>query len=49
MLMHLANISYRLGRTLYFDSSSMTCEGDAEANRMFTRNCRGPLVVPAKI
>ncbi|MGH9666255.1 MAG: Gfo/Idh/MocA family protein, partial [Bryobacteraceae bacterium] len=37
-LVHLANISYRLGRTLYFDAETLTCKGDAEANRMFTRD-----------
>jgi hypothetical protein len=31
--MPLANISYRLGRTLYFDSASMTCKCDAERRR----------------
>ena len=34
---HLANISYRTGRTLYFDPVSYTCKGDAEATAMFTR------------
>ena len=48
-LIHLANISYRLGRTLYFDSETMTVEGDAEANRMFTRHYRAPFVVPEKV
>ena len=42
----LANISYRLGRTLNFDAATMTCKGDAEANKMFTRNYRAPFVVP---
>ena len=46
---HLANISYRLGRTLHFDGATMTCKGDPEANRMFTRNYRAPFVVPAKV
>ncbi len=31
-LVHLANISYRLGRTLNFDAASYSCAGDAEAN-----------------
>ncbi len=48
-LMHLANISYRVGRTLTFDSQTLTCVGDAEANRMFTRNYRKPFVVPEKV
>jgi hypothetical protein len=47
MLVHLANISYRLGRTLYFDPETYTCKGDAEANAMFTRTrYRAPYVVP---
>jgi Oxidoreductase family, C-terminal alpha/beta domain len=47
MLVHLANISYRLGRTLYFDPDTYTCKGDAEANAMFTRTSyRAPYVVP---
>ncbi|HUS06036.1 MAG TPA: Gfo/Idh/MocA family oxidoreductase [Bryobacteraceae bacterium] len=48
-LMHLANISYRLGRTLNFDSTKMEVVGDAEANRMFTRKYRAPFVVPEKV
>jgi predicted dehydrogenase len=47
MLVHLANISYRLGRTLYFDAETYTCKGDVEANAMFTRQqYRAPFVVP---
>jgi predicted dehydrogenase len=46
VLVHLANISYRLGRSVKFDAATMTCPGDAEANRMFTRNYRAPFVVP---
>jgi len=49
VLIHLANISYRLGRTLNFDAATMTCKGDAEANRMFTRPYRAPFVVPEKV
>ncbi|MFB3827257.1 MAG: Gfo/Idh/MocA family protein [Bryobacteraceae bacterium] len=48
-LIHLANISYRLGRTLYFDAETWSCKGDAEATRMFTRPYRPPYVVPEKI
>jgi predicted dehydrogenase len=46
VLIHLANISYRLGRTLNFDASSMSCVGDTEANEMFTRDYRAPFIVP---
>jgi hypothetical protein len=49
VLVHLANISYRLGRTLNFDAGSMTCPGDQEATRMFTRNYRAPFVVPVSV
>jgi len=48
-LVHLANISYRLGRTLHFDAESYSCKGDAEANAMFKRNYRKPFVVPDKV
>jgi predicted dehydrogenase len=48
-LVHLANISYRLGRTIHFDSEKYICPGDAEATKMFTRNYRTPFVVPAKV
>jgi predicted dehydrogenase len=48
MLIHLANISYRTGRTLYFDPVKYVCKGDAEATAMFTRNAyRAPFTVPA--
>ena len=46
-LVHLANISYRLGRTLHWDSQKMECTGDAEANTMLTREYRSD-VVPAR-
>jgi len=46
---HLANISYRVGRTLHFDSKTMTCIGDAEANKMLTRAYLKPFVVPEKV
>jgi hypothetical protein len=49
VLVHLANISYRVGRTLYFDEKTMTCIGDAEANRLLTRDYRAPFVVPARV
>ncbi len=48
-LVHLANISYRLGRTLHFNPDTYSCTGDAEANRMFTQSYRKPFVVPDKV
>jgi len=47
LLIHLANISYRTGRTVYFDPNTYSCPGDAEATAMFTRaQYRAPFVVP---
>jgi predicted dehydrogenase len=48
-LVHLANISYRLGRTLHFDAASYSVTGDAEANKMFRRTYRKGFVVPEKV
>lgn len=48
-LVHLANISYRLGRTLHFDAASYSCTGDEEADRMFRREYREPFVVPESV
>ncbi len=48
-LMHLGNISYRLGRAVTFDSKTMACVGDEQANRLLTRNYRAPFVVPEKV
>jgi len=49
VLVHLANISYRVGRTLEFDADSLSCKGDPEATAMFTRKYREPFVVPEKV
>jgi predicted dehydrogenase len=46
MLVHLANISYRVGRTIYFDPETYSCKGDAEANALFRRKYRAPFEVP---
>jgi len=45
-LIHLANISYRLGRSLEFDPETLTFPRDGEANRMLTREYRAPFVLP---
>jgi hypothetical protein len=47
--MHLANISYRVGRTLHWDPKTLTCVGDPQANALLTRTYRAPFVVPAKV
>jgi predicted dehydrogenase len=49
VLVHLANISYRLGRTINFDPATMAITGDAEAAKMMTREYRKPFVVPEKV
>ncbi|HEX8985581.1 MAG TPA: Gfo/Idh/MocA family oxidoreductase [Bryobacteraceae bacterium] len=49
ILVHLANISYRLGRSLRFDAETYSCPGDEEATAMFTRPYRAPFVVPALV
>ena len=46
VLIHLANISYRLGRTVNFDAANYSITGDKEATAMFTRQYRAPFVVP---
>jgi hypothetical protein len=45
-LIHLANISYRLGRSLDFDPETLTFPRDTEASRMLTRKYRAPFVLP---
>ncbi len=45
-LVHLANISYRLGRSLNFDPRQERFVGDDEANRMLRREYRPPFTVP---
>ena len=47
-LAHLGNISYRLGRVLHFDPAQERFKGDAEADRMLTREYREPYAVPAR-
>ena len=48
-LVHLANISYRLGRKLSWDSAPQRFANDPEADAMLTRNYRAPYVLPAMI
>ena len=48
-LMHLGNISYRLGRAINFDPVKLEITGDKEAAAMMTRNYRAPFVVPSKV
>lgn len=46
VLIHLANISYRLGRTLDIDTESLTVLKDEEANMMLGKEYRYPFVLP---
>jgi predicted dehydrogenase len=51
-LAHLANVSYRLGRTLHFDPVSQMVKGDEEANHLLRDGDRGyrtPYVVPENV
>jgi len=48
-MVHLANISYRTGRELTFDSHSERFVDDDQANSYLTRNYRHPYVVPKKV
>jgi len=51
-LVHLANTSYRLGRTLNFDPETEQVIGDDEANRLLRdagRGYRAPFVVPEEV
>jgi len=51
-LIHLANASYRLGRTLHFDPATEQVLADAEAKRMLRDDDRGyrePFVIPEHV
>lgn len=48
-LIHLANISYRLGRTLNFDPDKEKFIDDKEADQMLTREYREPFVIPENV
>ena len=48
-LVHLSNISYRLGRTVDFDPVKEQILKDPEANAMLRRKYRDPFTVPEKV
>jgi predicted dehydrogenase len=48
-LVHLANASYRLGRTIYFDPAKEEVIGDAEAAKLLRGSYREPFVLPEKV
>lgn len=49
MLVNLANVSYRLGRTIHFDGASQKIVGDDEASRMLHGTFRAPFTVPENV
>jgi predicted dehydrogenase len=49
VLSHLANISFRTGRKLIFNSETETFNNDVEANSYLSRNYRYPFVVPNEV
>jgi len=48
-LVHLANASYRMGRTLRFDPAQELVIGDEEANRLLRGSYRPPYIVSEEI
>ena len=48
-LIHLANISYKLGRTIDFDPEKMQIKNDPEANSMLTKEYRKPFILPENV
>ena len=48
-LVHLANASYRLGRTIHLDPQTEMVVGDAEATAMLKGTYRAPFVVPESV
>jgi hypothetical protein len=46
---HLANIAYRIGRTVRVSDATGRFLGDDQANSMFSRNYRAPYVVPENV
>lgn len=48
-LVHLANASYRLGRTIQFDPEKEEVIGDPEATEMLKGTYRAPFIVPENV
>jgi predicted dehydrogenase len=48
-LCHLANIAYRVDRTVHFDGATETFRDDAEASALLTRPDRPPFVIPKSV
>jgi predicted dehydrogenase len=48
-LVHLANASYRLGRTINFDPQTESVINDAEATELLKGSYRAPFIVPEQV
>ena len=48
-LCHLANIAYRVDRTVHFDHESETFKNDSDANALLSRPARKPFEVPENV
>ena len=48
-LVHLANASYRLGRTINFDPQTETVVNDSEATELLKGTYRAPFIVPEQV
>jgi predicted dehydrogenase len=48
-LCHMANTSYRVGRSLAFDAQTESFGADSEANRFLSRGYRAPFTVPSVV
>ncbi|HXH49337.1 MAG TPA: Gfo/Idh/MocA family oxidoreductase [Terriglobia bacterium] len=49
LLVNLANVSYRLGRTINFDGATESIVGDEEASKMLHGTFRAPFTVPENV
>ncbi len=49
LLVNLANVSYRLGRTINFDGATESIVGDEEASNMLHGSFRAPFTVPKNV
>lgn len=45
ILVHMANVSYRVGRLLHWDERAKNFGADAEANKLISRDYRAPYIV----
>ncbi len=48
-LCHLANIAYRVDRTIHFDNKTETIANDEAASALLTRKAREPYAVPTSV